>query len=197
MFTGFRSISTVALIMPDYWNREILVLGCGNILFGDDGFGPAVADYLQGNFEIPPEACVINAGLSVREILFTIILGEKRPKSVIIVDAVDAGRSPGELFELEPSQIPEVKIDDFSMHQLPTSNLLKELKEMCGVEVRIVSVQIQHIPDEVAPGLSKVVKDAIPAVCEKIFCFLQNRDVFELDTKCAEIAGRTGLRMRA
>ena len=154
--------------MTDYWNKEILVLGCGNVLFGDDGFGPEVVEHLQKNFEIPPEACVINAGLSVRDILFNIVLSKQRPKKIIIVDAVDAGRTPGEVFELDISEIPEKKIDDFSMHQLPTSNLLKELKNMCGVDVKIISVQIQNIPDEVCPGLTKVVRDSIPAVCERI-----------------------------
>ena len=154
--------------MTDYWNKEILVLGCGNVLFGDDGFGPAVVEYLQENFEIPQEVYVMNAGLSVREILFNMVLSDKRPKTIIIVDAVDVGRTPGEMFELDITDIPEKKIDDFSMHQLPTSNLLRELENMCGVNVRIISVQIQNIPDEVSPGLSKVIRDSIPAVCEKI-----------------------------
>ena len=70
--------------MTDYWNKEILVLGCGNVLFGDDGFGPAVVEYLQENFEIPQEVCVMNAGLSVREIHFNMVLSDKRPKTIII-----------------------------------------------------------------------------------------------------------------
>jgi coenzyme F420 hydrogenase subunit delta len=160
--------------MTDYWNKEILVLGCGNILFGDDGFGPAAVDYLQKNIDVPPGVGVINAGLSVREILFNIVLNDKRPQRIIIVDAVDAGRSPGEIFELDISQIPEKKIDDFSMHQLPTSNLLKELKNICGVDVKIISVQVQHIPEEVSPGLSKIIQDSIPAVCEKILSALKS-----------------------
>lgn len=160
------------LNMTDYWNKEILVLGCGNVLFGDDGFGPEVVEHLQKNFEIPPEVCVINAGLSVREILFTITLSDKQPKRIIIVDAIDIGKPPGETFELDISEIPEIKIDDFSMHQLPTSNLLKELKNICGVDVRVISAQVQNIPEEVAPGLSKVIKDSIPGVCDKILCAL-------------------------
>jgi coenzyme F420 hydrogenase subunit delta len=154
--------------MMDYWNKEILVLGCGNILFGDDGFGPAVVEYLQKNFEIPPKAHVINAGLSIRNILFTITLSDKRPKRIIIVDAFDVGRPPGEIFELDIGEIPVKKIDDFSMHQLPTSNLLKELKDICDVDVKIISIQIQNIPEEVSPGLSQVIMDSIPTICEKI-----------------------------
>lgn len=154
--------------IADYWKKDILVLGCGNVLFGDDGFGPAVVEYLQKNFDIPAQACVMNAGLSIRNLLFTIALSDKRPTKIIIVDAVDAGRTPGEIFDLDLSEIPENKIDDFSMHQLPTSNLLRELKEKCGVDVKIISAQVQYIPEKVFPGLSEVMRQAIPQACEKI-----------------------------
>ncbi len=159
--------------MTDYWNSEVLVLGCGNILFGDDGFGPAVVKYFQENYQIPPEVSVIDVGSGVREILFNVILGDKRPNRILIVDSVDVGRPPGEVFELDISDIPENKIDDFSMHQLPTSNLLRELSLSGGVEVRIISAQVQHIPDEVSPGLSQTVRDGIPSACEMIFAAIK------------------------
>jgi len=167
-------LSYKEMLMKTNFNKEILVLGCGNILFGDDGFGPSTVEYLMSNYEIPSKASVINIGLSCRIILFHVVLSEKKPKTIIIVDAVDAGRTPGEIFELDIDDIPEKKIDDFSMHQLPTSNLLKELKNICGVDVRIISVQVDHIPEEVAPGLSEVVKNSIPLVCEKIFYTIQH-----------------------
>ena len=102
-----------------------MVVGCGNVLFGDDGFGTAVVEHFGNKFNVPSHAAVINAGLSVREILFNILLSDARPKRIIIVDAIDAGKKPGELFELNISDLPENKIDDFSMHQLHTSNLLR------------------------------------------------------------------------
>jgi coenzyme F420 hydrogenase subunit delta len=158
--------------MANYWAKQTLVLGCGNVLFGDDGFGPAVTEHLQKNFEIPQNISVINAGLSVRNILFDIMLSENRPKRIIIVDAVDMNRLPGETFELNVSEIPEKKIDDFSMHQLPTSNLLRELKNLCDVDVKILSIQPKNIPEEVSPGLSEIIRDSIPAVCEKILSMI-------------------------
>lgn len=158
--------------MANYWAKEILVLGCGNVLFGDDGFGPAVTEHLQKNFEIPPNTSVINAGLSVRNILFDIMLSENKPKRIIIVDAVDMNRLPGETFGLDVSEIPEIKIDDFSMHQLPTSNLLRELKNLCDVDVKILAIQPHTIPEEVSPGLSEVIRDTIPAVCEKVLSMI-------------------------
>ena len=155
--------------IPDYYRKPVLVLGCGNILFGDDGFGPKVIEHLEKNYSLPDHVAVVDAGTGVRNILFNIAVGgERRTRKIIIVDAMDAGRKPGEIFELDVSDIPVKKIDDFSMHQMPTSNLLRELKELCSVEVKIVSVQIENIPDAVAPGISETLLRTIPSVCEKI-----------------------------
>ncbi|MFH2030226.1 MAG: hydrogenase maturation protease, partial [Bacteroidota bacterium] len=84
----------------EYIDKEILVLGCGNILFGDDGFGPEVVQYLQKNYDIPSHVYVGDAGLSVRKILFNIVLSEIKPKKIIIVDAVDLGKPAGSTFQL-------------------------------------------------------------------------------------------------
>lgn len=154
--------------IPEHFQKPVLVLGCGNRLFGDDGFGPAVIEFFKDNYEVPERAAIVDAGTGVRNILFDISLGEGRIEKIIIVDAVDAGREPGEVFELDISEIPRKKIDDFSMHQLPTSNLLLELKELRSVDVRIISVQVEDIPDSVSPGLSETLLRSLPAVCEKI-----------------------------
>ena len=152
----------------EYYTKSVLVLGCGNRLFGDDGFGPAAVEYLNENYSLPDGIAVLDMGISVRNILFDIILSEKRPKKIIIVDAVNVGKKPGEVFELDVSQIPLKKIDDFSMHQLPTSNLLLELKKLCSVDIKVICVQVEDIPDSVRPGVSETLLRSLPAVCEKI-----------------------------
>jgi len=75
---------------------------------------------------------------------------------------VDFGREPGEWFEIDPAEIPVVKLDDFSMHQLPTSNMLRELQQQTGVEVRVLASQTGPLPAEVCPGLSEPVRRAVP-----------------------------------
>jgi coenzyme F420 hydrogenase subunit delta len=147
--------------LPSFLTKEIVVFGCGNTLFGDDGFGPAVAGNLLEDYTIPDHAMVMDVGTSVRDLLFTILLSETRPREVIIVDAIDRGRSPGEVFEISIDEIPEKKTDDFSLHQVPTSNMLKELKELGGLEVTIIVCQVSHIPDEVSPGLSDPAANAV------------------------------------
>ena len=152
--------------LPDFCSKPTLVLGCGNTLFGDDGFGCAVIEYIEAHCSVPESVCLLDVGTGVRKLLFTLCLSPVRPKCLFIIDAVDAGRSPGEVFEIDPTQIPPAKLDDFSLHQLPTSNLLLELQETCGVEVRVLACQTGPLPDEVRTGLSEPVSRAVTIASE-------------------------------
>jgi coenzyme F420 hydrogenase subunit delta len=150
--------------LPAYCLKPVLILGVGNILFGDDGFGPAVIGELEGRGLMPENVCLVDAGTGARKYLFTLALSERRPSEIIIVDAVDKGRGPGEVFEIELDEIPFEKTDDFSMHQVPSSNLLKEIKETGGIKVRIIVCQVSGIPEEIQPGLSDPVEKGLSRV---------------------------------
>ena len=152
-----------------YHCKRTLVLGCGNVLFGDDGFGPAVADHLLAGPAVPEDAEVLNLGLSTRGFIFDILLAERRPERIIIVDAmVCEGRKPGEIFEVPLDGLIKEKVDDFSFHQGPTSNLLKELRDVCGVDIVVIACQPQSIPGEMTCGLSAPLQRAVPAASELI-----------------------------
>lgn len=153
--------------LPEFCTKETLILGCGNRLFGDDGFGPAVVDHLLASYEIPEHVYVMDVGTGVRKLLFTLCLSSELPRRIVIIDAVDKERVPGEVFQLPLDDIPSEKIDDFSLHQVPSSNLAQDLKQM-GVEVDVLACQISHIPDSVEVGLSPPVARAVPKMCEMI-----------------------------
>jgi coenzyme F420 hydrogenase subunit delta len=154
--------------LPEFCRKPTLILGCGNTLFGDDGFGCALVEYLEAHYTLPEDVCLLDVGTGVRKLLFTLCLSPVRPRRVLILDALDVGRNPGELFEIAPEDIPAIKCDDFSLHQVPTSNLLRELEEQCGVEVRVLACQTEPLPDEVRPGLSEPVRRALPQAAERV-----------------------------
>jgi coenzyme F420 hydrogenase subunit delta len=146
-----------------------LVLGCGNPLIGDDGFGPAVIQHLEKHYFLPDSVAAIDCGTSIRDILFDILISARKPGKLIIIDVTDSpGLAPGEIREIDVDQIRPEKISDFSLHQFPTTNMLKEIKEETPINVRVLVVQVSDMPTEVKPGLSEPVRSAIPAMCERI-----------------------------
>ena len=149
--------------------KKVLILGCGNVLMGDDGFGPSVIKRLQQQHKLPEHAHAEDVGTSIRDILFNITLLEKRPEHIVIIDAVDKpGRTGGEVFEISMEEIPEKKIVDYSFHQFPTSNLLKEIQEQCGVKVTVIVAQVASKLEHVSPGLSKPMRAAVREAAEMI-----------------------------
>ena len=145
------------------FTSRVLVFGCGNVLFGDDGVGPALIRELENDPDIPSDVALLDVGTSIRNLLFDLLLSEKLPQRIVVVDATtEEDRTPGEIWEIDVDHINPKKISDFSMHQFPSTNLLKEIKEKTGVDLRIVVVQTGWIPEEFDEGLSEPVQAAMP-----------------------------------
>lgn len=162
-FTG-----TVCTMRPTEFST--MIFGCGNVIMGDDGYGPAVVDELHAHYTLPDNVQAVDVGTAVREYLFDYLLApEGRPDTIIILDAVDLpGRKPGEVFEIFPETIPAKKIHDFSLHQFPTVNLLQELEQNTGIKILILAAQVEYIPEEIQPGLSAAMSVAVTIACEKV-----------------------------
>ncbi len=153
--------------LPSFCSARTLILGVGNILFGNDGFGPEVVTALQRDYLLPDDICVLDVGTGARKVLFTITLSEIRPDEIIVVDAVDWGQEIGSVHEIPVEELPVTKIDDFSLHQVPTSNMLRELQDG-GVKVTVVVCDVGMIPQEIAPGLSPAIQQAVVAAAGQI-----------------------------
>ena len=65
-------------------------------------------------------------------------------------------------------EVPANKTDDFSLHQAPTSNLLKEIKQLRHSTVDVLACQSKWIPAEIASGLSPEVASAVGRACDMI-----------------------------
>ncbi len=154
-----------------------VIFGCGNLLMGDDGFGPAVIEELNQEHQLPETAAAIDAMTGIREYLFDYLLSEEgRPEHIIILDAVDvADRFPGEIFLIDSTTIPAKKIHDFSLHQFPTVNLLYELEQHTGIKVTIIAAQAEYIPAEIEPGFSASMTAAVSKACGLIMSILSKQ----------------------
>jgi len=153
-------------VAPDYAKKRVLILGCGNVLFGDDGFGPATVEYMLKNCVVPNDVHVMDVGTGVSRILFTLAMSEEKPEKVIILDAVDLKGKPGEVFEIAIEDVPGSKVSDFTFHLFPTVALLKELRDKGGIDIVILACHVEKMPELVDLGLSETVKKAVPKAAE-------------------------------
>lgn len=173
------------IIQSIFHNKSCLVFGCGNPLFGDDGFGPEVINYLESKCKLPSHVACLDVGTSIRDILFNLLLDTDLPDTLIIVDAVEVrGRKPGEIFEIGVDDIAPTKISDFSLHQFPTTNMLKEISEETPINVRVLVVQTSGLPSHVEPGLSEHVQSAVPQMADRILNLIAQSTQISLSGEC-------------
>ena len=133
-----------------------LVVGLGNPLMGDDGIGVTVARDLR--FRRSIGAPVIEAGTPGFGLLE--LLMDERP--VVFIDAVDAGRTPGSVFWVDPDKVAGEALP-YSLHQVTLADVI-ELLEATGTraDIRIIGIQ----PEKIGVGfdLSDVLEDRLSEI---------------------------------
>ncbi|MCE5339342.1 MULTISPECIES: coenzyme F420-reducing hydrogenase, FrhD protein [unclassified Methanoculleus] len=139
--------------------REIVIAGCGNPLYGDDGFGPAVVEELQ-KLQLPDNVKVIDAGLGAPHFLFTLMEDAEVPvKKLIIIDIADFGANPGDVTKLRPEDLPPGAYRD--AHSWDLSEPLQRLKDI--IDITIIGCQPKRVAShEFELGLTEEVEGAIP-----------------------------------
>ena len=148
------------------YEAETLVVGCGNILFKDDGFGPEVINALEKHFkdkEKPNDTMFIDAGTGATHFIFT--LPHESWKKLIVVDVVEFNAEPGTLKIFSPYDMPKGVYEN--AHTWPVEEPLHELAK--NIEVVIVGCKPKEISaPNVEMGLTDPVKKAIPEAIEMI-----------------------------
>jgi coenzyme F420 hydrogenase subunit delta len=144
------------------FDAEILVVGCGNVLFKDDGFGPAVIEALE-SYKLPENTMIIDAGTGAPHFIFS--LPSESWKKVIVVDVINFGAKPGKVRKFDVEELPEGSYEN--VHSWPVSQPLHELSKSC--KVIVIGCQPKHISaPHVVMGLSTSVQNAIPKAIDMI-----------------------------
>jgi hydrogenase maturation protease len=148
--------------------RRVLVAGLGNVLRGDDGFGPAVIQQLEAEGNLPPGVHTLELGIGGVGLVHELMNGYD---ALVLVDAMDQEGAPGTLY-IRTVTVPEVAtISDrqryelgSDMHQtVPTPALL--MARAVGALpplVHIVGCQPAET-EEFSLELSQVVQQTVPA----------------------------------
>ena len=142
-------------------SQRILVAGVGNVLRGDDGFGPAVTELLTG---LPEGAEVIETGTGGIALLQELMVG---CSGLILIDAVERGAQPGTLFFIEPEIEDAVHVPD--VHLANPARVLSMAKTMGLLPERVVIIGCQPADmDELCQGLSPPVQRALATAVQRI-----------------------------
>jgi coenzyme F420 hydrogenase subunit delta len=114
----------------------------------------------------------LDVGTSARGILFNMLLSEKIPDVLIIVDSMTkqtAKKKPGTVLEVGLEDLGAEKSDDLQFHYVPTSNMLLDLRDQRGMTVIIIACVVKDIPKEqMFMGLSIPVKAALPVAANMV-----------------------------
>ena len=149
---------------------RILVAGVGNVLRGDDGFGPAVGLRLAG---LPEGVEVIETGIGGVALLQELMAG---CDGLVLIDAVDQGAAPGTVFMIEPEVLEGVHLPD--MHLADPEHVLAMAKGLGALpkRIRIIGCQpaeMDELGGDLSPGVERAVSIAATKVEETVRSWLE------------------------
>jgi hydrogenase maturation protease len=137
---------------------RILIAGIGNIFLGDDAFGVEVARRLAMR-PLPPEVRVVDFGIRGLDLTYALLEDYNR---VILVDAVQRGGKPGQLYLIEPLL---ESAGAMQTHEMAPAQALAAAKGMGATlaNVVIVGCEPESFGSEEEPrmGLSRAVEEAV------------------------------------
>lgn len=161
--------------MPDKENPfdnelspAIMILGVGNILFSDEGFGIRVVEKLQEIYQFEDNIQVIDGGVLGINLLGVI----SKPDHLIVVDAIRNRGKPGDLYRLESDAIPERIRAKNSLHQIDFLEALTLCQALDKVPRTVIlgvePEDIDTLSTELTPAIQSQVGPVIDQVLNEV-----------------------------
>ena len=141
--------------------RETIVIGIGNIIRGDDGAGIHALRLLRERRGLPQQLQLIEGGTLGLELLPYL----RDAGRIILLDAMDAGESPGTVFCLKAPNLMGLN-GSWSVHQLGVADLITALRFIRDDEPDITIIGIQPGNTDWVTQLSPQVNAALNDVVE-------------------------------
>lgn len=134
---------------------KAVVLGLGNILLGDEGFGVYVVRRLLERYSFPPEVNLVDGGTMG----FALRPYMEDASLLVIVDALSLEEDPGRIhrFELEEIRGGRMRLS-LSPHQVGVIEVLDLLRLAGSYPGRVVVIGVVPGCVETGIGLSSVVE---------------------------------------
>ncbi|MGM0427385.1 MAG: HyaD/HybD family hydrogenase maturation endopeptidase [Thermodesulfobacteriota bacterium] len=153
--------------------KQITILGVGNILFSDEGLGVRTIEALDAAYTFAENVSLVDGGVLGLNLLATLSDADH----LIVVDAIRNGGTPGTLYRLEGEQIPSRILAKNSLHQIDLLESLTLCQALDRVpETVIVGAEPRDI-ETLSLELTPVVKEKILDLINMIFIELDRLGV--------------------
>ena len=73
--------------------EAVVIIGLGNILYGDEGYGVRLAQKLYSHWDFPDHVDIVDGGTQGQ----TLLTHVERADKLLVLDAVDFGLEPGQM----------------------------------------------------------------------------------------------------
>lgn len=142
---------------------RVLLIGVGNVLWADEGFGVRAAEAFDAAFVTPDWVSVVDGGTQG---LYLVDLFREHDR-VVIFDAVDFGDAPGAMRLVRDDEIPAfVTARKVSLHQAGLQDVIACAKLLggCAEQMLLIGVQPVELEDyggSLRPAVRAAVGEAI------------------------------------
>jgi hydrogenase maturation protease len=142
----------------------VLVLGLGNTIMTDDGFGVRAVEALSSRCRFGDEVRLLDGGTLGLDLL-PHLEGIER---LLIVDALEMHAAPGTVFRLEGEEVPRAFAGKLSVHQMGVQDLLAVAELMGHLPRELVVWGVQPQSIEMGTELTPTVTAALQPVVEGV-----------------------------
>ncbi len=154
---------------------SVLILGIGNLLWADEGFGVRAVEELHRGWSFPDNVRLMDGGTQGIYLVQHI----READLLVVFDAVDFGLAPGSLKLAEGDEVPKfLGVKKISLHQTGFQEVLA-MAEMLGDipdEQFLIGVQPVEL-DDFGGSLRPAVKAQIGPAIEVALDFLAQRGI--------------------
>ena len=149
---------------------QITVLGIGNILLTDEGFGVRVIEKLFEKYDFPENVAIVDGGVLGIHLLGTL----SKTRHLIVVDAVKNKQAPGTLYRLVKEELPERILMKNSLHQTDFLETLTLCQMIDQTPETIVVLGAE--PQDIETHSVELTPAVAGRVDEMVRCVLQELD---------------------
>ena len=139
---------------------EVTILGVGNVILRDEGFGVRVAEYLDRHYIWPDNVQIVDGGTLGIE-LTQYVTGTQK---LLVIDSINGHAAPGTKFRLHNEAIMEHFQDKLSAHEVGIQDVLALLTVTGHKIPEVVVIGAQPYDLEAGVELSEGMQKLLPEI---------------------------------